>query len=321
MLRIAAKTDQERERVKEIIRAVERARGRRLYCFYQDMRRSVDETIDHDAVVETRRNLQEVGHLDKLSILIESPGGNIDSSFRLARTLRRYADDVEAIVVNWAKSGATFLCLSANSLVMSYDGEIGPLDTQIADPRGGRSISALNAFKSLEFLREHILEALEMLVRYYVEEHNMSLPHAVKSAEPLVSDVVAPLFAQIDPLELGEARRYLALGEHYTRIAMERYSYSHLSRNTRENLIRKLVWSYPSHGVMIDRQEAKRIGLNVIDLDDATSDLLEEMLATAKGCIGMATDEPAAGNPPAHEEQIDLTAENEATEATEAAPR
>jgi hypothetical protein len=286
-LRITASSEDSKKRAEQIVREIEAIRNRRLYCFYQDMRPSIEEDISYKCVAEVRKHLAEVGHVEKLSIFVESPGGNPDQGYRLVRTFRRYADDIEAIVVSWAKSGATFLCLSANSIAMSYDGELGPLDTQIRDPRGGRSISALNAFKSLEFLREHVLEALETLLRYYVEEHGMSLTHAVRAAEPLVSDIVTPLFQQVDPLELGEARRYLNIVEQYSRIAMERYSYPQIHQEYRENMVRKLVWDYPSHGFVIDRDEARKVGLNVVDLDDKTTKLCEELLEITDGCIGI----------------------------------
>lgn len=286
-LRITASNEEAKKRAAEIVREIEAQRKRRLYCFYQDMREGVEEQIDRNCVAEVGKNLAEVGHLDKVSIFVQSPGGNPDEGFRLVRTFRQYTDDIEAIVVHWAKSGATFLCLSANSIAMSYDGELGPLDTQIRDPRGGRSISALNAFKSLEFLREHALETLETLIRYYVEEHRMSLTNAVRSAEPLASDIVTPLFGQVDPLELGEARRYLNIVEQYSRIVMERHSYPHIPQEYRENMVRKLVWDYPSHGFVIDREEARKVGLNIVDLDDKSTALCEELLDTTDGCIGI----------------------------------
>lgn len=286
-LRITASSEENKKRAAEIVREIEAARDRRLYCFYQDMRDGSLEVINYRCVDEARKNLAGMDHIANLSLFVESPGGSPDQAFKLARTLRRYADDIEAIVVNWAKSGATFLCLSSNSIAMSYDGELGPLDTQIPDPRGGRSISALNAFKSLEFLREHVLEALETLLRYYIEVHGMSLSHAVRSAEPLVSDIVTPLFGQVDPLELGEARRYLNVAEQYSRMAMERYSYQHIPQAYREAMVRKLVWDYPSHGFVIDREEARKIGLNVVDLDDKTTVLCEELLSITEGCIGI----------------------------------
>jgi len=174
---------------------------------------------------------------------------------------------------------------------MADNAELGPLDVQIPDPKGGRHISALNAFKSLEFLREHLLETFDAVVRYNAEIYRMDLPHAISSATPLVNSLVNPLFAQLDLIELGQARRELAVGEDYSRRAMERYSYKALGRDKIEEIVRQLVWEYPSHGFVIDREEIENLGLNVERLDDKCTQLLESIISAVHSCSGVITEE------------------------------
>lgn len=317
MLRISSDSLADHARVREILSKLEEKIGR-VYCLYQDMSSdSVEEQIYWHVVAEARLKLQRVGHLEKLTVLLESPGGNADSAYRLVRTFRRYTDRLEVIVVNWAKSGATLFSLGADKILLSDDGELGPLDSQIGDPDGGRSLSALNAFKSLEFLREHALDASELVVRMYVEGYKMHLPNAISHSRPLVSDMVQPLFNQLDPLPLGEARRYLQVAEEYSKLVMERYSYKHLSKDAIEKIVHNLVWEYPSHGFVIDLELAKKIGLTVERLDDEISELCEKLLSTVRGCVGIIDRTPA---PAATTDASEVVAETKATVPVESAP-
>lgn len=295
MLRIASDSSADQARARQILSDIESKLGERVYCLYQNMGvDSPEEQIFWHVVSEARTKLQKVGHLEKLTVLLESPGGNADYAYRLVRTFRRYVDRLNVIVVSWAKSAATIFSLGADKIFLSDDGELGPLDSQINDPDGGRSLSALNAFKSLEFLREHALDASELVVRMYVEGYKMHLPNAIRHSKPLVSDMVQPLFNQLDPLPLGEARRYLQVGEEYSKLIMERYSYKHLSKQAIEKIVHNLVWEYPSHGFVIDLELAQKIGLSVARLDDEVSELCEQLLATVPGCVGIIDRSPAA---------------------------
>jgi len=194
------------------------------------------------------------------------------------------------LVSRWAKSGATFLCLGANTIYMGQNAELGPLDTQLSDPRGSRfRKSALNAFKSLEYLRQYLLETLDQVVLTLMSHGGMDIPYAIEQARPLVADIVSPLYAQVNPHELGEARRHLAVGEEYSKLVMKRYSYRNHSESSINRIVEKLVWDFPSHTYIVDVEAAKAIGLNAKPLDEATDDLCCQLLNEVNGCVGFVS--------------------------------
>ncbi len=230
--------------------------------------------------------------MDKLSILIDSPGGDADAAFHLVRAFRQFATNVEALVVNWAKSGATFLCLGADKILMGKNAELGPLDVQLTDPRGSAiPKSALNVFKSLEYLQRYAMETLDLTTALFMLKGNMDIPYALEKALPFVTCVTNPLYQQVNPVELGEARRHLAVGEEYSQRIIKRYGYSSVSNSKIETIVKKLVWEYPSHSFVIDLEEASEIGLNAEGWDDARTMLCEELLPKVKGCFGFMTPE------------------------------
>ena len=290
MLEFSPNTPEVEAEVKRLMTEIENQSGGRFFCFYQDQR--AEETISRDTVMKTRLALKELGRVEKLSILVDSPGGDADAAFHLVRAFRQYASNVEALVVNWAKSGATFLCLGADKILMGKNGELGPLDVQLTDPHGSlMPKSALNVFKSLEYLQRYAMDTLDLTTVLLMLKGNMDIPYALEKALPFVTCVTSPLYQQVNPIEVGEARRHLAVGEEYCQRIMKRYSYSSLSSLKIEKMVKRLVWEYPSHSFVIDLEEAIDIGLNAEGLNDARTMLCEELLSKVKGCLGFITPE------------------------------
>ena len=288
MLEFSPNSPRTEKELTTLLHDIEAKRGRRVVCFHQG--RGGDQQFDETACALFTKNLDELGEQDKLTILMESPGGDIDCAFRSVLVLRHYASDVEVLVPRYAKSAATFFCLAADAIYMGRDAELGPLDTQLRDPRGSLiPRSALNAFKSLEYLRQYLLETLDQVVMTLMAHGGMDIPFAVEAARPLVADIVQPLYKQVDPHELGEARRYLAVGEEYSKMVMARYGYRHLSESQINSIVGKLVWEYPSHAFVIDLQEAQKIGLNAKPLDRETTDLCTKLVSMVSHCYGFAT--------------------------------
>lgn len=225
-----------------------------------------------------------VGHLSghgQLAVLLDSPGGHIEFAHRMLLAMRRHVSDIEVLVPSWAKSAATFFCLGVDSIYMGIDAELGPLDPQIVDRSGNdRDASALETFKALEQLLGYSINTLDTLTRYLRRTARMDFPHAIDRTQQLFPAIVTPLYQQIDPHELGEAGRYLSEGEDYAMHVMTRWSYRHLTDVQRSLIARRLVWDYPSHGFVIDMEEAQDIGLNVYELESEPDLLCKKIVET-----------------------------------------
>lgn len=286
MLEFSPRNPAVEKKLLNILEQLEQNRERRVLCFYQDhmnKREGIDDAICQKLLTA----LKEVGKQEKIAVFLESPGGDIDCTYRIVRSLRRNASNVEVLVARWAKSAATFFCLGADTIYMGQDAELGPLDTQLTDPKGSVfPKSALNAFKSLEYLRQYLLETLDQVVITLMRSGGMDIPYAIEAARPLVADIVGPLYQQVSPHELGEARRHLAVGEEYSKQVMRRYSYRHYKPQRIDKIVDKLVWDYPSHSYVIDLEEAHSIGLSVKPMDDKTEELLGNVLGLVHNCYG-----------------------------------
>ena len=59
----------------------------------------------------------------------------------------------------------------------------------------------------------------------------------------------------------------------------QRWGYSELGDKERWEIARRLTWDYPTHGFVIDLEEAKQIGLKAKRLDHECDEMCRETLA------------------------------------------
>jgi hypothetical protein len=243
--------------------------------------------MDPNGIEILRMIVGRLSGSDQLTVLLESPGGQIEHAHRMLLAMRRHVSDVEVLVPSWAKSAATFFCLGADAIYLGADAELGPLDAQIVDRSGNsRDTSALETFKALEQLLGYSLSTLDALTRHLMLTSEMDLPHAIDRTQQLFAAIVTPLYQQIDPHELGEAGRYLSEGEDYAMHVMKRWGYRDFTEIERSRIARKLVWDYPSHGFVIDVEEAKDIGLHAHELDLESDILCKTIVAAIESTTG-----------------------------------
>lgn len=216
----------------------------------------------------------------QLSVLLKSQGGLATDTYKLILALRTYADDIEVLVPDYAKSAATFFCLGADTIYMGWAGELGPLDPQVIDRTGGvRWLSALETFKGLEHLLNHSLQAYDAIVELLLTRAHLDVPIAIEKAEPLFAAIASPLYKNVDLRELREFGRYLAEIEQYALRVMLRWGYNE-DQSKIHQIVRRLVWEYPSHEFVIDLAEAQEIGLNAKLLDSSSEEISERILGS-----------------------------------------
>ena len=103
----------------------------------------------------------------KLSVLLQSPGGNAEAAYRIALALRVQVEDLEVLVPHRAKSAATLFCLAADTIYLGPHGELGPLDPQMLNLRGSAvRVSALESFNALNQLLRYSLDSLDGVVNH-----------------------------------------------------------------------------------------------------------------------------------------------------------
>ncbi len=220
-------------------------------------------------------NRDDFARIATLEVLVQSPGGHANIAYQLGTFFRNHCKELNYLVPMQAKSAATILCLNGQRIIMGEWGELGPLDVQLDDilEYGRRPFSPLNEFKSMEFLRDYATEFLDFF-SWLLVERGLSVKQALHEALPGVTSIMSPLYAHVDPSKLGSYRRALAEGEEYA----VRLLASAGNENAKK-IAERLVWKYPAHDFVIDRDEARGLGLPVEKMELAQDKILTKLIS------------------------------------------
>ena len=82
---------------------------------------------DKDGFYEVTRNI----NAKEVDVFVHSPGGSAEATESVVKMLRKKFDKLRFIVTGAAKSAATMLVLSGDSILMDSSTELGPIDPQV----------------------------------------------------------------------------------------------------------------------------------------------------------------------------------------------
>ncbi len=245
------------QQIREV--AAELHRCRRLPCLI-----FVSRSIVHSDVLAVRNALGDAAG-NRLDLIVSSPGGDIEAAYLVARELWRRFKHLAVFVPFRAKSAATLLCLAGDELVLGGLGELGPLDQQYDEKQKADSplnTSRLVPFKALQQLQHGAAEMYEELVGRISRKSGMRLFEACSKAAEFTQGLYGPIFAQLDPAHLAESARGLEIGGEYAERLLRRYRPA-LWADHGQKLLDRLVHAYPTHGFIIDREEAEDLCLPI----------------------------------------------------------
>lgn len=210
---------------------------------------------------------------DELDVILETPGGHIESAYKIVKLLRKHAKRVNIVVPNYAKSAGTLISLAGETLVMATTSELGPLDVQIPEQQEGdvdTFKSALNGYKSLEQIQNHAVENLDIATKLILHRtgNRMRLQDIIKLAIEFSGNTSGCLYNQIHPKSITEYARALDIGEQYGVRILVRYM--GWSTEKAKPVIHRMVYDYPSHSFIIDTEELTELGFTV---EKATGEL------------------------------------------------
>jgi hypothetical protein len=220
-----------------------------------------------------------------INVLLSSPGGHLDSVYSAALYLSAYPGELSVYVPGYAKSASTLLALCADQFHLSAFGELGPLDTQIADPRNpANTVSALDCYKSVDYVRDFgfktMADALPKLVE--ATERRIPVNELLVTSSSFAIGAIEPLLRTITTLDFGGWGRSLRIGERYARNLLrgkEKYG----DRRKVDSIAHQLVYGYTHHLFPIDLNEAERIGLDVTLMDAATYEAAIDIVNACHG--------------------------------------
>lgn len=178
---------------------------------------------------------------DKVDVFIHSPGGSAEATESIVKILRNRFKDIRFIVTGAAKSAATMLAMSGNSILMDDAGEVGPIDPQV---RVGSRFSPAGS------IIEQFDRATEVL-----KKNPDQLP------------VWVPILKEFAPALLVECENYLNLSKTLVSSWLEKYMF--VGDKEAKQKASKIAYhlanekNFLSHGRRVDITELESIGVKV----------------------------------------------------------
>ena len=104
--------------------------GRRVYAEVIFLKADLVQPLD-DYIREEIEHLKNQRSASKLVVMLETGGGYLEVTERIARIFRKHYRRVEFFVPNYAYSAGTILVMSGDEIHMDYHSVLGPIDPQI----------------------------------------------------------------------------------------------------------------------------------------------------------------------------------------------
>ncbi len=179
------------------------------------------------------QKITEAG-VKKAYLLVNSPGGNMDASYKIARTIQTCVKEIITFIPHIAASGGTLLALTGNPIIMGPMSHITPLDIQIHYK--GTTVSA-NTF-----------------MRFFSRSSNW-FKKSMPEEEPYTRKALTD---KLDPFLMEEWNGLMETSIDYVGEILKT-----AGLKDSEDIAYKLVMTYPSHGYVINYEKAEKLKLNV----------------------------------------------------------
>ncbi|MEC4239164.1 SDH family Clp fold serine proteinase [Pseudomonas sp. DSV-1] len=214
----------------------------------------------------------------KATLWLTTPGGDPDAAYQIARLLQKKYDHFAVFINGWCKSSGTLICLGAKELIMDDLGQLGPLDIQILNKEEfGERLSGLNPIEALKSISFQSLELLRQQFLSFRFGGGLSTKQALEVATNLTGQLMSPITAQLDIMKYGEFTRSMRIAVEYG----NRLAKGCGGVNLKPDAINLLTTGYPSHGFVIDRDEASETIFNTVSKPSP------ELIAIAEGLQGV----------------------------------
>jgi hypothetical protein len=177
-------------------------------------------------------------HAEKAFLLLHSPGGNLSSSYNIARFLRRKFAFLHVFVPYEAASGATLMSLAGNKITLGELGYVTPIDPQVR-------------YKG------------EWVSSYGIVEKVSDMEKRFKKLAP--EEMPIPWKQMVDQLDLVYYREMETLVWEARYYAMKLLESANYPPELRLSIAMKLAHNTFSHGHCFDSDACKQMGLNIDD--------------------------------------------------------
>ena len=258
------------EERKKIIEELQKLRKSKIISYFTmtDRQNAPNLNIADEAIRVIYQLLEKIGHTEKIDLFIYTRGGAMQSAYQIVKMIREYATEYYVIAPFRVHSAGTQIALGSNGIVMTKTGQLSPIDpfaSNLFNP-------ILNPALSPELPQNRKIISVEDVEAYL----NLSKNKVGLANEDNSLEVFKELTKFYEPLALGNVTR---TNKEARSIAKEVLSF-HMDPKTESEKIDRIVKSLTeeyTHGFIVTRDMAEKIGLKVIKPSDDEEKLIMKL--------------------------------------------
>lgn len=232
----------------ELYRQIEEHRESKVLTYVTSDRQNMETEIAHDCIDPFVDLLDEIGPTKRISLILNTNGGDTLAAWRLINLIRMFCDELEVLIPSKATSAGTLMSIGAEKIIMTKQAVLGPIDPSLRNP--------LNPQVSVGGQSKQVPVSVES-VRGYL---NLTREELKIRDKDNITRVLLDLSNQIHPLVLGDIFR--------SREQIRFLANKLLPRQVKDeekvkSIVDFLCGDSGSHDYTIDRREAFELGLNI----------------------------------------------------------
>ena len=230
----------------------------------------VKADVDPKMLKEIRKQT-ETHSSDVLVMAVETPGGSPMHAYRAMIFLRSIYNKIFFIVFDEAMSAGTLIALGSDAIYLEDGACLGPLDLQIPHPTDDSVISTLDV---RDTALSTVSEASVVMLKICNKNLEAGLPKtiAIDAAIKMATNLYKPIMDKIDPFHLHESYRNAELSTSYGANLLLKGMIDDQHEATK--ISAHLANNYSYHGYAIIKQEAKNLGLKIVE-NSELSDVID----------------------------------------------
>jgi len=248
----------------DLYKELEKSRDSKLLVYITGDRPGLETRIHNEVYDFFVNHLDKMGVVPKISLYLYTLGGNTLAAWSIVNLIKLFCDELEVIIPSKARSAGTLLCLGAQTIVMTKQATLGPIDPSVNNPLNPQIPGSPNPNARFPVS----VEAISGFVELAKNELNIS------GAENLIS-VLKFIADKIHPLVLGEVYRAKSQIKMLAEKLIEKQVQD---EDKRETIISFLCSESGSHDYTINRREAANsLGLPIEKPDDKLYNLIKNI--------------------------------------------
>ncbi len=217
---------------------------------------STSGSVCDNDVMAMHELLQATGPQKHVALFVKSDGGSGMASLRMVHLLRQYTERLTVIAPLNCASAATMLALGADTIQMGPLSYLTAVDTSLE-----HDLSPVDHTNQLVAVSN---DEVERVIRLWRET----------SAKGDSVNPYQELYKYLHPLVIGALDRASSLS---LMLCREILAYHMKDASKADAISRALNSSYPAHQYPITSREARRLGLDVRDVDPELDHLLQDL--------------------------------------------